>query len=102
MYVTRFAVAHWEKGSRLPDTAMITRLSGVLGVDVNVLLNAAARSDDHPNIIMVDDNEAHIVLNNIRQRLELMCKGTLDISPRPAGGTVVKVTVPIISNDSSK
>ena len=60
MYVTRFAVAHWEKGSRLPDTAMITRLSGVLGVDVNVLLNAAAQSNDHPNIIMVDDNKVII------------------------------------------
>ena len=57
MYVTRFAIAHWENGSRLPDAAMIYRLSEVLGVEVNVLLNAAAQSDDHPNVIMVDDNK---------------------------------------------
>ena len=36
---------------------MITRLSEVLGVDVNVLLNAAAQSDEHPIVIIVDDNK---------------------------------------------
>ncbi|MGX8704862.1 MAG: sensor histidine kinase [bacterium] len=43
----------------------------------------------------VDDNdEPHIALNNIRHRLELMCNGTLEISPREGGGTSVKVTIP--------
>lgn len=60
MYVTRFAIAHWENGSRLPDAAMIYRLSEVLGVEVNVLLNAAAQSDKQPNVIMVDDNKVII------------------------------------------
>ena len=41
-----------------------------------------------------DDNEAHIALNNIRQRLEMMCKGTLEITPHEEGGTTVKVTIP--------
>ena len=44
---------------------------------------------DHP-----DDNEPHIALNNIRQRLETMCGGKITISPREGGGTSVKLTIP--------
>ena len=57
MYVTRSTVARWENGSRLPDAAMISRLSQCLGTDVNMLLSAAAQSDDAPNVIMVDDRK---------------------------------------------
>ncbi len=57
MYVTRSAVAKWENGSRLPDVTMISRLSGVLEVDVNMLLSAAAQSEECPNVIMVDDRK---------------------------------------------
>ena len=42
-----------------------------------------------------DDNEPHIALNNIRQRLEMMCNGELTISERGGGGTVIRI---IISN----
>ena len=42
-----------------------------------------------------DDNEPHIALNNIRRRLEMMCKGTLEISSGEQGGTVVKITIPL-------
>lgn len=41
-----------------------------------------------------DDNDPHIALNNIRQRLEMMCKGKLEIAPREGGGTVVTVSIP--------
>lgn len=41
-----------------------------------------------------DDSEPHIALKNIRQRLEMMCRGTLMIMPREGGGTVVKVKIP--------
>ena len=41
-----------------------------------------------------DDNDPHIALNNIKERLEMMCKGTLKISPRDGGGTSVKITLP--------
>ena len=61
MFVTRSAVSRWENGSRLPDAAMMSRLAEVLGADVNVLLNAVAQSDEHPNVIMVDDN--NVILN---------------------------------------
>ena len=61
MYVTRTAITKWENGNRLPDAAMIKRLSEVLGVDVNTLLSAVAESDEYPNIILVDDNA--VILN---------------------------------------
>ena len=57
MYVTPTTVSRWESSRRLPDAVMITRLSEVLGVDVNVLFNAAAQSDEQPIVIMVDDNK---------------------------------------------
>ena len=57
MFVNNSTVARWENGSRLPDAAMITRLSKVLEVDVSTLLYAAAESDKSPNIIMVDDSK---------------------------------------------
>ena len=60
MYVTRTAVSRWESGHRLPDAAMITRLSVVLGVDVNILISAAAQSDESPIVIMVDDNKVFL------------------------------------------
>ena len=57
MYVTRSTVARWEIGSRLPDAAMISRLSEALGVNMNILLSAAAQSDECPNVILVDDRK---------------------------------------------
>ena len=60
MYVTRSTVVRWETGSRLPDAAMISRLSEVLGVDVNILLSAS-HSDERPNVIMADDRK--LILN---------------------------------------
>ena len=57
MYVTRSTVTRWETGIRLPDAVMIARLSEVLGTDINLLLSAAAQSDEYPNVIMVDDRK---------------------------------------------
>lgn len=57
--------------------------------------------DDGPGFKPADDNEPHIALNNIRQRLELMCGGKLEISQRDGGGTSVKLTIPA-SNCSSE
>ena len=51
--------------------------------------------DDGPGFKPTDDSEPHIALGNIRQRLEMMCKGSLDISPREGDGTSVKITIPI-------
>ena len=68
LYVSRTSVNRWENGSRLPDAAMILKLSEALDVDLNFLFNAAAESDGRLNIIMVDDNK--IVLNGGMKVLE--------------------------------
>ena len=47
-----------------------------------------------PDFNSAENNEPHIALNNIRGRLELMCRGRLDITPRAGGGTVVTVYIP--------
>ena len=57
MYVTRSTIAHWENGSRLPDANMINRLAVCLNVDVDKLLNVAERSNESPNVILVDDSK---------------------------------------------
>lgn len=57
VYVTKAALSRWESGNRLPDAMMIARLSEVLETDVNVLLSAAAESDECPNVILVDDRK---------------------------------------------
>ena len=41
-----------------------------------------------------DDDKPHIALNNIRQRLEMMCGGSMTIKSREGGGTVVTVVIP--------
>ena len=56
MIVNKATISRWENGTRLPDAAMITRLSKVLEVDVGTLLYAASESEESPNIIMVDDS----------------------------------------------
>ena len=40
------------------------------------------------------NNEPHIALDNIRERLETMCGGTLEIVPKDQGGTIVRIWVP--------
>ena len=50
--------------------------------------------DSGPGFGPADDREPHIALENIRRRLELHCRGTLLIAPRPGGGTAVTITVP--------
>ena len=61
LYVTNSTVSRWESGRRLPDASMIFSLADILGADVNILLSAAAQSDEPPNVIMLDDNK--IILN---------------------------------------
>ena len=51
--------------------------------------------DDGRGFDPAADSEGHLALNNIRQRLEIMCSGTLTIAPRPGGGTVVTIRIPM-------
>ncbi len=57
LFVDRSTITRWENGSRLPDSMMIARLSRLFDVDVELLLNASARSDESPNVILVDDTK---------------------------------------------
>ena len=52
----------------------------------------ATRSEAEP--VPVETPAPHIALENIRQRLSMMCGGKLTIRPREGGGTVVTVTIP--------
>ncbi|MBR1478899.1 MAG: response regulator [Lachnospiraceae bacterium] len=61
MFVSHSTIARWENGTRLPDAAMILRLSKFFGVDANMLLQLAAQSDEAPNVIMVDDSSVILV-----------------------------------------
>lgn len=50
--------------------------------------------DNGPGYQPVSDDKPHIALENIKQRMELMCKGSLDIESGENGGTVVKLMIP--------
>ena len=61
------------------------------------------KTDSGSKIVVTDNGrgfdpdetkEPGIALANIRQRLEMMCGGSLSIEPREGGGTVVTVTIP--------
>ena len=41
-----------------------------------------------------DNSDPGIALNNIRQRLEMMCGGSMTIQPREGGGTTVTISIP--------
>ena len=41
-----------------------------------------------------DEDKPHTTLENIRQRLEMMCGGSMTIQPRKGGGTVVTLVIP--------
>ena len=50
--------------------------------------------DTGPGFDPDDESKPHNALANIRQRLEMMCGGSLTITPGEGGGTVVTVTIP--------
>ena len=41
-----------------------------------------------------DESKPHTTLENIQQRLEMMCGGSMTVLPRESGGTVVTVVIP--------
>ncbi len=50
--------------------------------------------DDGTRYEPSSDGTAHVGLENVRERLVLMCGGTLEIGPRAGGGTLVRIFVP--------
>ena len=49
---------------------------------------------DGNNDAISDNREPHIAINNIRERLSMMCSGTISFSIREEGGTVVRIWIP--------
>lgn len=54
-----------------------------------IIVKDNGRGFDYEN-----DSEPHTALKNIRQRLKMMCGGSLMITPNDGGGTVVTVRIP--------
>lgn len=55
MFVNRSSIANWENGRRIPDMVIISRLAGILGVDVTDLIGPGNIVKDLPEVIIVDD-----------------------------------------------
>ncbi len=80
-----------------PDSAplrirIMTRRTGS-GSEIVVEDNGAGfePADDFGS---ADGSEPHVALENIRERLQIMCGGRMTITPREGGGTVVRMTIP--------
>ena len=82
VFVTRSTVNRWENGSRLPDVAMVSRLSHCLDVDVSTLLSTTMKSDESPNVIMVDDRKI-ILTGGLPVLEEVMPDATITGFTRP-------------------
>ncbi|MBQ8692854.1 MAG: response regulator [Synergistaceae bacterium] len=57
LFVSRACVANWESGRRVPDAVLISRIAEIFNVDVSMLLSFPASGADHPNVIVVADEE---------------------------------------------
>ena len=57
--------------------------------------------DTGPGFDLADESKLHTTLDNIRQRLEMMCGGSMTIKPREGGGTVVTITIPDSTTSSN-
>ena len=63
--------------------------TGEVGSDSEIIVE-----DDGPGFDSAVADGPHTTLANIRQRLDMMCGGRLEIAPREGGGTAVKVKIP--------
>ena len=67
-------------------------------------ISIRTRETEEGSEILVEDNgpgfdpavarTPNTALANIRERLEMMCGGRLEITPRPEGGTAVRILIP--------
>ena len=85
LFVNHSTINRWESGARLPDATMIVRLADCLGADSNMLFSLAAKSEESPNIIIVDDSKP-IVTEGVNVLAKIMPDATITgfIWPREA------------------
>ncbi|MBR1797056.1 MAG: response regulator [Clostridiales bacterium] len=60
LYVDRSSIAGWETGRRVPDFAMIQRISKCLGTDISTFVNEPKRPSKVrgiPNVVIIDDEK---------------------------------------------
>ena len=67
----------------------------------------AEMSDGKNTVIITDDGVedggagrggTHIAIDNIRKRLDMMCKGTFEMKDRSGGGKIVTICIPELEN----
>lgn len=63
MFVNHSTIARWEKGTRLPDASMILRLARCLGADPSMLFRLVTRSEEIPNVLVVEDSRVILTEN---------------------------------------
>ena len=80
------AVKHGVDPDLDPLTIHIQTREVKNGVEITV-------ADNGPGFGAKDNDEPHIALANIRERLEMMCNGKLTISERDGGGTVIRIII---------
>lgn len=85
--VVENAVKHGLDPSFVPLSITVRTRETENGSEITV-------EDTGPGYAPADDDEPHIALANIRERLALMCGGELTIRTGDKGGTVVTITVP--------
>lgn len=84
---------------------------GMVNSKEPIHIRVSTRLTDKSNEIIVEDdgpgflhnpvgNSPHIALENIRARLEMMCKGNLEITFPNSGGTTVTVSIPLSKHAS--
>ena len=81
------AVKHGRDPDASPFHVSIRTRKTDSGSEITVLDNGRGFDPD-------DNSDPGIALKNIRQRLEMMCGGSLSITLNEGGGTVVTVTIP--------
>ena len=81
------AVKYGVGSGHRPEHILIRTRAVENGVRITV-------EDNGPGYDPRPDSEVHVGLQNVRQRLDMMCSGTLDIEPRPEGGTKATMFLP--------
>lgn len=87
------AVKHGIGKGHRPETIRITSTAADRAAVITV-------EDDGPGFTPAADGSAHIGLNNVRERLAMMCGGEMTIAAREGGGTAVTLWIPLQTEET--
>ncbi|MBQ6521070.1 MAG: response regulator [Anaerolineaceae bacterium] len=57
LFVNRTTVVKWENGSRMPDAIIMSKISDVLDIDLNLLISSIETGEQRPKVILIDDEK---------------------------------------------